>query len=140
MTSIAFLSSPSVQASASHKGRGIINAWVIIRALHRTSSHRPQTMSSAADEAALARVYRPDTAINLSPPDNTAVQLSGEIRQYITSLLGVVRHPVKRPPSIDIIDTFLQDPEALLKLPVLSSPPIDDSHPIVDYFISFVSK
>jgi len=97
-------------------------------------------MSSAADEAALARVYRPDTAINLLPPDNTAVQLSGEIRQYIASQLGMVRHPIERPPSIEFIDTLLQVPEALLKLPVLSSPPVDDSHPIMDYFISFVSK
>lgn len=116
-----------------------IDTWVIVPAPHRTLSRRPQTMSSAPDEATLASVYRPDTAVNLSPPDNTT-QLSGEIRQYITSQLGTVRHPIKRPPSIRIIDTLLQDPEALLKLPVLSSPPVDDSHPIMDYFISFVSK
>ena len=48
-------------------------------------------MSSATDEAALAKLYRPDTAINLSPPDNTAVYLSDEIQQYITGQLGLVR-------------------------------------------------
>ena len=89
-------------------------------------------MGSAADEAALAKVYRPDTAINLSPPDNTVLQLSGEIRQYITSQLGMVPHLIERPSSIDIINTLLQDPEALLKLPVLSSPPVDGSHPIME--------
>ena len=36
--------------------------------------------------------------------------------------------------------TPLQDPEALWKLPVLNLPPADDSHPILDYFISFVSR
>ena len=48
-------------------------------------------MSSATDKAALAKLYRPDTAINLSPPDNTAVYLSDEIQQYITDQLGLVR-------------------------------------------------
>ena len=47
-------------------------------------------MSSVADEDALAKVYRPDTAINLSPPGNTAVHLSDEIKQYITGQLGLV--------------------------------------------------
>jgi hypothetical protein len=51
---------------------------------------RPRPMSSAVDEAALAKVYQPDTATNLSP-DNTAVHISDEIRQYITSQLGLVR-------------------------------------------------
>jgi len=97
-------------------------------------------MSSAADEAELAKVYRPDTAINLSLLDNTAAHFSGEMRRYITSVLGMVRHTIERPPYIDIVTTFLQDPEALLKLPVLGSPPVDDSHPIMDYFISFVPE
>ena len=96
-------------------------------------------MSSAADEAALAKVYRPDTAINLSPPDNAAAHLSSEIRQYITNQLGMVRRAIERPPSIGLIETLLQDPKTLLKLPVLSPHPVDDSHPIMDYFISFVS-
>ena len=47
-------------------------------------------MSSVADEDVLAKVYRPDTAINLSPPDNTALHLSDEIKQYITGQLGLV--------------------------------------------------
>ena len=79
--------------------------WIIIPALHHTSSLPPQTMGSAADEAALAKVYRPDTAINLSPPDNIAVHLSNEIRQYITGQLDMVRHTIERPPSIDLTST-----------------------------------
>lgn len=57
-----------------------------------TSPRPPQTMDSGTDidEAALARVFRPDTAINLSPPDNTAVHLNDEMRQYIASQLELV--------------------------------------------------
>jgi hypothetical protein len=47
-------------------------------------------MNSVTDEAALAKVFRPDTAINLSPQGDTAVHLSGEIREYITAQLGLV--------------------------------------------------
>lgn len=47
-------------------------------------------MSSATDEASLAKVYRPDTVINLLPQSGTAVRLSGEIQQYITIDLGLV--------------------------------------------------
>ena len=50
----------------------------------------PETMSSAEDEAALAKVYRPDTAVNLSPPDNAAMHISSEIQQYIVDQLGLV--------------------------------------------------
>ena len=47
-------------------------------------------MGSVTDEAALAKVYRPDTAINLSPRDNTGVHISVGIQQYVTSQLGLV--------------------------------------------------
>lgn len=47
-------------------------------------------MGSAAGEAALAKVYQPDIAIDLSPQDNTAVHLSDGIQRYITSQLWPV--------------------------------------------------
>ena len=48
-------------------------------------------MSSTTDEAALAKVFRSDTAINLLPQDDTRARLSGEIREFITSQLQLVR-------------------------------------------------
>lgn len=57
---------------------------------HVTSSPPPQTMSSTTYEAALAKVFRPDTSINLSQQSDAAVYLSGEIQQYIIDQLGIV--------------------------------------------------
>jgi hypothetical protein len=55
-----------------------------------TSSQLQRAMGSVTDEAALAKIYRPDTGINLSLQDNTAVYISDGIQQYITGQLGLV--------------------------------------------------
>lgn len=47
-------------------------------------------MGSVTDTVALAKIYRPDTAINLSPQNNTTVHLGDGIQWYITSQLGLV--------------------------------------------------
>lgn len=36
--------------------------------------------------------------------------------------------------------TYEQDPDVIEQLPVVKHPPVDDSHPLTDYFISYEAK